>query len=732
MLGAPPPPIGTPLPRMDALEKVTGAARYPDDLQIADALVGKVLRSPHPHARITRLTTDRARAVPGVHAVLTAADVPRNEFGLVIKDQPVLAAEVVRYAGEPVALVAAEDDQAAALALERIDVEYDPLPGVFDPGEALRPGAPLVHRDRGTNLLAWVQVRKGDWQNAWGAADVVITHEYRTQFVDHAFMQPESGTAVPTPDGRITVYVASQWPHDDQRQIAHALNLPVERIRIVQAAVGGAFGGREDMSVQILVALMALLTGRPVRLTYSRQESLISHGKRHPFSIRHRLGATHDGILVAAEIDILGDGGAYASTSEGVLTNACTFATGPYDIPHLRVDGRVAYTNNVFTCAMRGFGAPQVAFAAEQQMDRLAAELRMDPLELRLRNCWVPGSRTAMGQILSQNVNIRDTLVRAAEASGWQARRAIGSQAARGSKRRGIGVACGVKNVGKGNGYRDHAEARVRLWDRRADVYVGCAEVGQGSSTMLAQVAAAELGLPVDRICVCTEDTDAAPDAGSSSASRQTLVSGNAVRLACAQAKRIASFRGLPARSAPPIEASAVYEVPLTEAPDRETGQGKTRHVLGCATQVVEVEVDAETGEVEVTRAVSVHDAGVAINPTLLEGQIEGGLVMGLGQALTEEFLTQEGKPLTTGFISYLMPSLLDVPDEIVPIAIPSYEAEGPFGAKGVAEMATVPIMAAMANAVHDATGAWVDTLPLSPERVRAAITRQQVAERAC
>lgn len=726
ILLAPPPPVGLRLPRTDGHDKVVGAARYPDDLRIPDAFVGKVLRSPHPHARIRRIDTTQARAVTGVGAVLTAADVPCNEFGLVINDQPVLAADVVRYLGEAVALVAAQDEQAAARALSLIQVDYEPLPGVFNPHEALRPGAPLVHPDRRTNLLSCVKVRKGDWQGAWERADAVVAHEYQTQFIDHAFMQPESATAIPVPNGRITVYVASQWPHDDRRQIAHALNIPVERVRVIETVVGGAFGGREDMSVQILVALLAVRTGQPVRLTYSRTESLVSHGKRHPFSIRHRLGATREGVLVAADIEIVGDGGAYASTSEGILTNACTFASGPYDIPNIRIDGYAAYTNNVFTCAMRGFGAPQVAFAAEQQMDRLAAVLGLDPLELRRRNCWVPGSRTAMGQVLSGNVTIHDTIERAAEASDWQARKASGRAQPSGPRRRGIGMACGVKNVGKGNGYRDRAEARVCLWEGRAEVYVGCTEVGQGSNTMIAQVAAAELDLPVEGVRVCTEDTDQAPDAGSSSASRQTLVSGNAVRLACAQAKRVARFRGLPSPADPPIKASAVYEVPLTERPDPETGQGNTRHVLGGATQVVEVEVDVETGEVEVTRAVSVHDAGVPINPTLLEGQIEGGLVMGLGQALTEEFLIQDGKPVTTGFVSYLMPSLLDVPQQIVSITIPSYEAEGPFGAKGVAEMANVPIMAAVANAVYDATGAWVDTLPLSPERVRAAIKQQR------
>lgn len=712
------PPIGESLPRVDAHGKVTGATRYPDDMRISETLVGKMLRSPHPHARICRIDTTQACQLPGVATVLTARDVPCNEFGLVINDQPVLAEGTVRYVGEPVALVAAEDETTAARALETIQVEYEPLPIVTDPRQALLPGAILVHPERGDNVVHRVRVRKGNLGSSWNQAEVIVSHEYQTQFIDHAFMQPEAGTAVPTPDGRITVYVASQWPHDDQRQIAHALALPLDRIRVIEMAVGGAFGGREDMSVQIPLALLAFKTGRPVRIAYSREESLLSHGKRHPFSIRYRSGATAEGILVAAEIEIVADAGAYASVSDGVLTNACTFATGPYDIPNLMIDGFAVYTNNVFTCAMRGFGTPQIVFAAEQQMDRLAAALGMHPLELRLRNCWTSGSQTAMGQTLMHNVNIRETLLEAAKRSD----RGTAMSSSKGTKRRGQGIACAVKNIGKGNGYRDHAEAIVHLWDGQAEVLIGCTECGQGSDTMLTQVAAAALALPPEAIRLCTQDTLHAPDAGSSSASRQTLLSGNAVRLACAQATRVAAYRGLPSPTCKPIKGHALYEVPMTEPPDPDTGQGDTRHVLGYATQVVDVEVDIETGEVDVSRAVSVHDAGTPINPALVEGQIEGGFVMGLGQALTEEFVIHEGYPLTNGFTTYLIPSLLDAPPEIVPVMLDTYEQEGPFGAKGVAELANIPVAAAIANAVHDATGVWIDTLPLSPERVRRAL----------
>ena len=712
--------IGASLPRQDAPAKTTGAARYPADLVRPDMLHLKVVFAGRPHARILAIDTAEALATPGVVAVLTAADVPHNAYGLVYADQPVLCADVVRFDGDKVALVAAESAEAAALGAERVRIAYEDLPAVFDPKAAMAPGALLVHADRGTNLLAHVPIRKGDVERGFAEADLVLEGEFGTGWQEHGYLQPDAGISYPDGQGRIVVETAGQWLHEDRRQIAEILQIPAERVVVRYAAIGGAFSGREDLSVQGLLALAAWKLSRPVALVWSREESTFAHHKRHPMRIACRWGATRDGRITAVQARVVADGGAYASTSPEVLKVAALCASGPYEIPNISVDGYVAYTHNVPSGAFRGFGAPQAHFAAECMVTRLAHGLGMDPAELRRRNLYREGSIEPTGCPLPAGVGERPVFERCLE----EARIRLGARKRRdcaGHVRRGSGIACGYKNVGYSFGYPEKATATVRLSGfgevTRAVVRIGAADVGQGTHLALRQIAAEALELPVEIVELVAEDSSTSPDAGSASASRLTLMAGRAVH----DAARAAIQRYRDGEELE-VEETAEYRPPATTALDPVNGAGRPNYCYGYAAQAVEVEVNTLTGQVSVLRVVSAHDVGRAINRQQVEGQIEGCLAQAIGYALMEHYQIAHRITQTPHFSTYLLPTALDVPAEMYPVVLELADPNGPYGARGVAEMPLVPFAAAVAAAIHDATGAWLTELPMTPDRLLTAI----------
>ncbi|WP_025745849.1 xanthine dehydrogenase family protein molybdopterin-binding subunit [Kallotenue papyrolyticum] len=721
------PLIGAALPRPDALGKVTGAARYPADLIRPGMLHLKVVFAGRPHARIVAIDPAPALSHPGVVAVLTADDVPFNAFGLIDADQPVLCGDKVRFVGDKVALVVAETPQAAERGAALVAVRYADLPLVSDARAALAPDAPLVHDARGSNLLGHVPIRKGDVTRGFAEADIVLEGEFSTTWQEHAFLQPEAGIAFVDEQGRVVVETAGQWLHEDRRQIAAMLQLPEEQVVIRYAAIGGAFGGREDLSVQHLLALAAWKLRRPVAIVWRRDESMIAHHKRHPMQIRCRWGARRDGRITAVEAELLADGGAYASTSIEVIKIATLFASGCYEVPNIKADGYVAYTNNVPSGAFRGFGAPQAQFAAEIMVTRLAQALDLDPVEFRRRNLYREGSIEPTQHPLPPGVSALAVLERCAA----EARQRLGASGTAGAAeqtrshlRRGVGLACGIKNIGYSFGYPEQATATVELHGaaqpEHAHVRVGAADVGQGAHLALRMIAAATLGLPPERVIMFTDDSSVAPNAGSASASRLTLMAGRAVHDAALQALAAWADEERPAR------ATVQYRPPATTPLDPLTTAGRPNYAYGYAAQAVEVEVNLLTGQVQVLQVISVHDVGRAINRQQVEGQIEGAVAQALGYALLEHFQMRDGQVLTPHFSTYLLPTTLDMPAAIVPIILELGDANGPFGARGVAEMPLVPLAPAIAAAIHAATGVWLTQQPMTPERVLAALHARQ------
>jgi CO/xanthine dehydrogenase Mo-binding subunit len=725
--------IGQSLPRIDARAKVTGQAKYPGDFYMEGMLHAKVVWSEYPHARVLRIDTSEAETYPGVVAVLTYKDVPVNEYGINIKDQPVLVAEgdKVRWVGDRIAIVAAESERIAVAARRLVKVDYEPLPVVDDPREAMKPDAPLIHGERDTNVLKQFRVRKGDVEAGFAEAAVIVEGYYVTPYVEHAYLQPEAGLGYIDEEGRVTVIAAAQWAQDDLHQIAHLLDLPEGRVREIVPAIGGAFGGREDMYIQHLLALCAYCLQRPVKMVFSREESVCRTGKRHPFYMRYRTGATRNGKLTAMDIELISDAGAYASTSTVVMANATSFAAGPYVVPNATIDTYTVYTNNAVTMAMRGFGSTQPPVAYELQMDKLAEALGMDPVEIRLKNLFEDGSIAVTGHLMPPGVGIKETLRQAALAAGWREEeghwvRPQKPKSADG-KLYGLGVACAYKNVGYSMGFDDKSTALVELslddsgQVDKAVVKIAASEVGQGVHTALAQIAAETLEIGLERVEVALVDTTETPDAGSSSASRHVYLSGNAVMAACRLARvkwhtalwteegethieARYTFRGRDARPTTPF--------------DPETGECDPHISYGYTTQIAVVEVDTETGEVGVLKLYSAHDVGRAVNPQMIKGQVGGGVHMGEGYALMEEYVQQKGVVKTRKFSEYFIPTVLDMPRELVPIIVEVPDPTGPYGATGVGEMTTLPTAPAILSAIHDATGVWIEELPATAEKV--------------
>jgi CO/xanthine dehydrogenase Mo-binding subunit len=710
--------VGTSPVRPDGTLKVKGEFAFSSDLWADDMLWGATLRSPYPRARIRRVDLTGALQLPGVYAVLTHEDVPgAKRYGLEIVDQPVLAYDEVRYQGEPIAIVAADHPETARRAAARINVDYEPLPPIVDSEVALAPDAPAVHGDR-PNLLRHVPIRKGDVD---AVADVVVTGDYEVGMQDQAFLGPESGLAVPAEDGGVDLYIATQWLHVDQEQVAACLGLPKELVRLSLAGVGGAFGAREDLSMQVHACLLALHTGRPVKMVYGREESFYGHVHRHPARLRYEHGATRDGRLVYVKARIVLDGGAYASSSTAVCANAATLGIGPYKVDNVVMDSYVVYTNNPPCGAMRGFGAVQACFAYESQMDKLAAVLGIDPVELRIRNGLSTGDTMPTGQVVEGPAPVAEllSLVRAKPAPiddgllpGGVANTTHGEGVVR-----GVGYAIGIKNVCFSEGFDDYATARVRVemvgGAPAVLVHTAAAEVGQGLVTVQAQIARTELG--IETVTVAMADT-AVGSAGSSSASRQTYMTGGAVRAACqALLRRFGGRAGLiDALASGPVDETAVYRHRPTHPLDAETGQGDAHVQYAFAAHRATVDVDVDLGLVRVVEIATAQDVGKAVNPQAVVGQIQGGTAQGLGLALMEEIQVVDGKVRNASFTDYLIPTILDMPSMQVDV-LELADPHAPYGLRGVGEPPTISSTPAIVAAIRAATGRPLVRVPVRP-----------------
>ncbi|HZQ07883.1 MAG TPA: xanthine dehydrogenase family protein molybdopterin-binding subunit [Anaerolineae bacterium] len=726
--------LGQSIARVDARAKVTGEAKYPGDVDIPGQLWMKVLFANRPYARIKRLDTSKALQAPGVVAIFTAKDVPVNEYGLNVHDNPVLcgpdaladtehfsreAQTIVRWIGDKVALVVAETERQAQHARDLIEVEYEDLPAVFDPREAMKAGAPQLHEAYAENILQRYRVRKGDVDKAFAEADVIVKDTYHTPMQEHAYLQPEAGIGYIDDEGRVTVLVAGQWTWEDQHQIAHALNLHHDHVRVIYPAIGGAFGGREDMSIQIILALAAWKLRRPVKIIWSREESIQYHAKRHQMFFRAKTGAKKDGTLVAAWVEAIADAGAYAYTSSKVLFNTTLTCTGPYRIPNVSVDAYAVYTNNVPQAAFRGFGAPQGHFVAESQMNKLAEKLGMDPLELRLKNLLVDGDElSTRAPLAGGKVSLIEVTKACAERFGWNDKPQGDGNGwgVESHLKRGRGIASGFKNIGFSIGFQEHCWAGVELRGggeiEEAIVYHAGADCGQGAHTVFLQMAATALDLPMERVRLVASDTAVTGSSGSASASRLTTMASRAIVGAAEMA--LEKWRN----EERPAKAEYHWLAPPTEMIDAEDGHGQPNFLYGYVAQAVEVEVDTETGQVRVVRVTSAHDVGKAVNPQLIEGQVEGGVMQALGYTITENFVTKEGRVLTPYLNNYLMPGVLDIPEKVDSVILEFPSEIGAWGIRGMAEMPYIPFAAAVIAAVHDATGVWFNEFPLVPWKV--------------
>jgi len=754
--------IGSSIPRVDAIEKVTGLALYPGDIDLPGQAWLKIVFAGQPHARIEKMDIKQALAAPGVIDIITAADVPVNEYGLVNPDQPVLCglgstpqAQIVRWEADQVALVVAETEDQANTAAALIQIDYEPLPIVTDPLAAMQADSPKIDLDQESNVLETCHLHRGDIETGFTLADVIVESTYHTHAQEHAYLQPEAGLAFIHNEGenagRIEVICAGQWMHEDREQVAHALGLPENQVIIRYPAIGGAFGGREDISIQISLALAAMKTGRPVKTVWSRDESIIGHHKRHPYILKCKWGATQDGKIVAAQMDVTSDAGGYAYTSAKVQGNAVMACLGPYEIPHLQVEARTVLTNNCPSGAFRGFGGPQGHFAAENQMNKLASALNMDPVELRMRNIWREGSILPTQSVVPPGCSMEEVLIEAAQRGGWsiaedhqwqrttevtqleidateeeaeeEAEEKLLIPSLNASTTRiatGTGIAASFKNVGYSFGFPESSAAWVELQGEGeiTQATVGCvgADVGQGAHMAFRQIAAEVLNIDPERVELRSDNTDITGSSGSASASRLTFMAGNAIKGAAEQALQEWQNEERPAR------ADFVYYPRATSDYAPDTGACDPNITHGYCAQVAQVAVDLDTGHVTVKRLVSVNDVGKAVNPQLVEGQIEGAVAQSVGWTLLENLIQVDGHIRTPHLSNYLIPGILDVVEEIEPVILEIPDPQGPLGVRGMAEMPFIPTAPAIVAAIHDATGVWVDQLPITPEQMWRAL----------
>ncbi len=739
--------IGRPEIRKDAWDKVTGAARFTPDVAIPGETQGVLIRSPHHHARIIRIEKEAAEKTPGVLMVLTAVDIPGNKlFGyLGVLDQPVLASQIVRHMGEPVAYVIAQTRSAALLAAELVRVDYEVLEAVFDPQEAASPGAPRVHAEG--NVLASFDIDDGNIEAGFGQAQVILEETFSTPRVAPAYLETENAAARWNEQGSVTVWVSSQHPFLDQAQIASVLGLPPEQVQVKSAFIGGAFGGKEDSSLAILAALGAWAIKGVVRLINNRQESFLAHPKRHPVKFHYRLGAQKDGRLVALDAQAYLDTGAYASYGPAVGSLLTEMMAGSYQIPNVRLRTQVVYTNSPISGAMRGFGSPQAHFAIESMIDMLAAKLGMDPLELRRKNMLIPGDRLFTGVVIDETSASLPVLLQHAEA----ARKRLMAIEPSPGMLSGVGMALGMQSMGLGAKVVDESTQRL-VWqpDGFVKLQLGSPDLGQGLVVASEQIAAEALELPYDRVRAVALDTATSPNGNVVCASRMTYLAGNALLLAAEKLKaqlmeQAASLLGLPpqqltyrngaimtsqggrvaaeeiigraAENGFEMVGEATFRFPYPESRTPQHLPIGMPHIMFCfGCQVARVEVDPELGSVHVTHFVAIHDVGRAINRCEVEGQIEGGVSMGLGYALFEDMRLKADGNWIDRFSEYLLPTARDMPPDLETIILETPEASGPFGARGIGEVSVVPTAPAIANAVCQATGVRAHALPIAPE----------------
>jgi xanthine dehydrogenase molybdenum-binding subunit len=748
--------------RPDGVEKVTGTAIFTDDLVFDGMLYAKVRRALIPHGFLTKLDISKARALPGVVAVLTAEDIPAEKnHGLVIFDWPVMVGvgERVRYVGDALAIVAAETQEIAEQASALIEAEFDLQPVITNPVQARQEGVPQIH-EKG-NLLKHIKVRKGDMEQGFAESDVILEHTFHTPTTDHAFIEPECSIGVPLADGRMEIYCGSQIPYQDREQVARVMGWPQERVRVVGQLMGGGFGGKEDVMGQIHVAMLAHVTQRPVKLLFDRHESLLVHPKRHATQIRLKIGAKRDGRLVACETELYGDTGAYASLGEKVMTRATTHSAGPYDIPHVRADCYAMYTNNPPAGAFRGFGVTQSAFAVESMMDMLAEKLDIEPVELRRMNALHVGSITNTGQELRESVGLMECIDRVSSAmcqvSGLPREELFKPHVTPDTTHliHSWGFAAAYKNTGLGGGAPDKSGAEVELYgDGTFEVRSSSAEMGQGLVTVMRMIVAEEMSVPPEHVKVLVMDTDLTPNGGPTTASRQTYVTGNASRYAARTLRDAISATLAEKYDVRPEhirfengvvhadghsmtyaevakemksmgqQPRALYEYEAPKTQPLGTG-GDMHFAFSFGVQAAEVEVNKLTGEVRVLRVISANDVGMAVNPLGLQGQVEGGVMMGLGNCLTEEFIMDNGYVVTDHLARYRVPGIMLTP-EITSIIVEHPTAEGPYGAKGVGEICSIPTTPAITNAIYNAVGVRVDKLPVDQEMIAREIWERE------
>lgn len=758
--GETPPPIAaegkqvrTTLLAKDALGLVTGTTLFGDDIRMEGMLYGKILWAEYPHAEILNIDITQAQAMPGVELVLTAKDIPgKNQCGIVERDQPAWAQDKTRYIGDPVATVYAETPEIAEEALGKIKVAYKVLPGIFTPQEAAKPDAPQIHAKG--NLAHHARIERGDVDVAFAECAVIVEGGFTTPFIEHGFLEPESGIAYPSPDGGVVLKMGTQCAFDVRTQLSEIMALPEEKIRVVQLPMGGAFGGKEDLIIEQHLALGAYKTGKPVKIVLTREESLRVHVKRHPTWLHYKTGADKDGRILALETNVIADAGVYMSLTFDILENMLVFGAGPYFVPNLRLEGKAWHTNNVLSGAMRGFGANQVAVALEQQLDEIGSKLGIDPFEIRLINGLDVGLPTAADHILTEGVvSIKET-IRAARDKFAD----IKMPASNGAKKIGFGVACGVKNIGYGHGLTERAGAIIELASNgNVTLRHSQHEYGQGATTGVAQIVATELSMAIDDITIIGPDTAQTPPTGPTTASRQTFMTGNATLMVCRALKeevfsRAAEYvdqepgklvldgsKVLDPESGRSVELAELGEkfvvekvfspsatAALLEGEASHFGQPdfETRPTHWCYaynTQVAIVEVDTKSGVVKVLTIISANDLGKVLNKVAVEGQIHGGVVMGMGYALSEQFIVEEGVNQTDTLRKCGLPTADTIP-EIIPALVEVPHPEGPLGAKGFAEAPSLATAPAILNAIYDATGVRIRDIPADRKRVLAAL----------
>ena len=749
--------IGKPLPRPDAPGKVYGTTTYAGDVVMAGMIHGAMLRSTRSSARITRIDVDKAKALPGVHCVLTADDLPTKELQTDIPGQtgnrdlntaqPILVKDRVRYHGEPVALLAADTPEIAQAALDVIEVDYEDLPGVYDAHEAMKPDAPKVQKD--DNIVSRYKIRKGDIEKGFAEADVIVENTFQTQLQEHAFLEPEVGVAWVDEAEVINIKMSTQVV-EHFRVVADALGIPHNRVRVRAMFTGGGFGGKENLTVEMFLALLAQATRKPVRLCFSREESFLAHGKRHPFTLSYRTGVTKDGLITAQQVKLVADTGVYSQLSPYVILYGTIATSGPYRIDNIHIDSYGVATNHIGTDAFRGFGTTQSCFAHESQMDEIAKELGIDRLELRRRNFVKTGDTNATQQVIESAVWSDDCMTQAWEALGERT-------PDNGPVKIGRGVACYQQSYGRITWFHDTSEAWVGVEvDGTVVVRTAVPDIGSGQMSAVCQIVGEVLGVPMGEIIAHIGDSAVNPLSGTSTASRQLYMSGNAVKQAAEvvrerflaraaehlgadpealdMAESVVFVAAEPERAMPLFELAAlcaaegihhselaIFRAPFTGLMGPETGEGRVFPDFTYGAQAVELAVDTETGEITVLKSVGAHDVGRAINAAAVDGQVEGGILMGQGYALTEDMLMVEGKVVTPSLSEYLIPTPEDMP-EIKSIILESRSGVGPFGAKGIGEPSFAPIAPAISNAVTDAIGVRIFELPITAERVVNAL----------